>query len=120
MAGQEVSPQGDSGLFDGSALGRQAADLNADVLLQMVFTLQKEGTADPGELVRPPFGHLQRVFPDLFAIQKFDPDVQAHSSSPSLALNLSWLVRHSIWATSLRSPRYTGWYKLPLSLKAYR
>jgi hypothetical protein len=47
------------GLQDGFALGRQTVDVTADELLQLTLTLEEKVAADPGEFVRPAFGHFE-------------------------------------------------------------
>ena len=73
----------------------------ANELLEVPFALDEEATADPGELVRPVFCHLQGKLLHLSAVDQ-------HKSSSPVLLYLSWERTHSCCSTSFLGPRYTG------------
>src|ERR1044071_9284627 len=94
-------------LVDGLALGRQTPDIIPDKLLQVRLALYEELAADPAELVRPVFGHIEG---ELFDVLPIDQPylylyVFTHASSSSPDLNLSCEATHSCFSTSWRTPR---------------
>src|SRR5512139_2860673 len=97
-------------LQDGLSFGGQPVHVIPDKGLCVSLALDEELTADPSELVRPAFRHLQGKLLHLLAVNQ-------HASSSS-ALYLSWDRTHSWTSTSLRTPRNTGWYRALLSLNA--
>jgi hypothetical protein len=52
--------------------------------------------------VCPAFGHFEREFLDMLAVDEMDFDNHPSSSSP---LNFNWETTHSCGSTSLRTPR---------------
>src|ERR1019366_9680993 len=88
-------------LHDGFAFRGQAVNGITNELLEVPFAPDEEVTADPGELVRPVFCHLQGKLLHLFAIDQ-------HKSSSPVPLYLSWERTHSCCSMSFRDPRYTG------------
>src|ERR1035441_892027 len=83
--------------IDGFAFGGEAVDLVTNERPEVRFALDEEPTANPGEFVRPVFGHLQGKLFHLCAVNQ-------HRSSSSVPLYLSWERTHSCCSMSCRDP----------------